>query len=418
MVRTIALLLLSVLLTTACNKTSEKTAQFRGPNRDGIYPGESLLKKWPAEGPEEVFYTEGIGHGYGSPVISRDLLYVTGTVDSTAVLYCYDLSGNKRWDLNLGPEWVTNYPGSRSAPTIIDQLLYTATGFGDLFCISLADSSILWSKSLENDFNGPLPRFGHSESPAVHQNMVFWTAGGEEHNVVALDRRTGELLWSSPGKKERSAYNPPRIITTPSGRNLLLTFSAYHLMALDAETGELLWTHEQDNYPLEERQPGYGDTHANTVIYEDNNVYYAAGDGNCGVKLTLDEEGALVGEQWRNKSFDSYMGGIIKIGQHLYGSGTAKPFLYSIDAASGVLTDSAKIGRGVVIAADNMIYFYSQNGTMHLVSSTEGKMESISSFRIQQGTREHFAHPVIDQGILYVRHGDVIIGYNIRKEES
>lgn len=418
MVRTTTILLLSALIISACKPTSEEITQFRGPNRDGIYPDRGLLQEWPEDGPKEVFYAEGIGHGYGSPVISGDLLYVTGTVDSTAVLYCYELSGTKRWDLELGPEWVTNYPGSRSAPTVVNQLLYTATGFGDLFCISLKDSSILWSKSLETDFNGILPRFGHSESPVVHEKMVFWTAGGKEHNVVALDRFTGELNWSSPGKQERSGYNPPRIITTPSGRNLLLTFSAYHLMALDVETGELLWAHEQDNYPLEERQPGYGDTHANTVIYEDQSIYYAAGDGNCGVKLTVDEDGSLIKEQWRNKGFDSYMGGITKIGHHLYGSGTAKPFLYSIDAASGVLTDSVKIGRGVVISADNMIYFYSQNGTMHLVSSAEGKMESVSSFRIQKGTREHFSHPVIAQGILYVRHGNAIVGYDVGQENS
>jgi len=405
-------LIIGIIL-SSCTRNDD-IAQFRGPNRDGIFPESGLLKAWPEDGPEEIFFADGIGDGYGSPVISGDNLYVTGTIDSTAVLFCFDLEGNKNWDLVLGPEWVESYPGSRSAPTVTGGLLYTATGFGDLYCINLKDSSIRWSKSLEDDFRGILPRFGHSEAPVVHRDKVYWTPGGKTHNVVALNRYTGDLAWSSEGMQERSAYHPPRIIETPSGRSVLLTFSAYHLMALDAETGALLWTHEQDNYPIEERKPGYGDTHGNTVIYENGNIYYAAGDGNCGVKLTMSDDGSRISEVWRNRLFDSFMGGIVKIDSQLFGSGTARPNLYAIDSKSGRMTDSLRIGRGVVVAADSMLYFYAQNGNVHLISSEEGYLTPVSSFRIRKGTREHFSHPLIEKGILYVRHGNVIMGFDIR----
>ena len=194
-----------------------------------------------------------------------------------------------------------------------------------------------------------------------------------------------------------------------------MTFSAYHLMGLDIETGNLLWAHEQDNYPLDKRTPGNGDTHSNTVLYESGSIYYTAGDGNCGVKLNLSDDGSKITEVWRNKGFDSFMGGIVKIGDYLYGSGTVKPDLRAINATTGLLTDSLKVGSGALISADNMLYYYTQKGEMILLNYNQGKIEKVSSFRIQKGTAQHFSHPVIHKGVLYQRHGNVLMAFDIRK---
>ncbi|MDA3823474.1 MAG: PQQ-binding-like beta-propeller repeat protein, partial [Bacteroidales bacterium] len=382
--------------------------------RAGIFLEENLLDSWPETGPEEVFFIDSIGKGYGPPVISEDLMYFTGAIDSIAILFCFDLNGDKMWDMDLGKEWVVNYPGSRSSPTVVNDLIYVGTGMGDLLCINKKNQSVLWSMAFSEDYDGILPLFGHSESPVIHENKVFWTVGGKKHNVIALDRFRGDLIWSAKGKGERSGYNPPRVIITPSGRSILVTFSAYHLMGFDVETGDFLWSHEQDNFAPDKRKFGYGDTHANTIIYEDGFIYYAEGDGNCGVKLELSEDGSKLNEIWRNKEFDSFMGGVIKIGDYLYGGGTAKPYLFSIDINTGQLSDSLKVGRGVVVSADNMIYYYNQSGNVSLVSYDSGKLKDLSSFRIKKGSQEHFSHPVFHKGIMYLRHGHVIMGYKLK----
>jgi outer membrane protein assembly factor BamB len=186
-------------------------------------------------------------------------------------------------------------------------------------------------------------------------------------------------------------------------------------MGLDAETGKLLWSHEQDNFPPEKRIPGNGDTHSNTVLYDGGSIYYTAGDGNCSVKLNLSEDGTGITEVWRNKSFDSFMGGVVKIGDWIYGSGTATPDIRVINASTGQLSDSLKIGSGAVIAADNMLYYYTQKGDMVLLGYNQGKIEKVSSFKIKQGNLQHFSHPVIHKGILYQRHGNTLMAFDIRK---
>lgn len=389
--------------------------EWRGRGRTGVYPDKNLLREWPADGPSEILKIENIGNGFVSPVFTKDRFYISGEVDSMTVLFCFDLRGEKQWQTVIGKEWTRTLPGSRSAPTIADDLIYIGNGCGNLYCLKSADGEVIWSKDLTKDFGAKTPLHGHSAAPLVDGDRVFWMPGGSEFNMVALNRFNGQMIWSNKGFGEAEAYNSPKLIELPS-RKIVVTFSSYHLMGFDASSGKLLWSQEQDSYPPEKRGPGQGDTHANTVLFDDGAVYYVAGDGNCGVKLNLSEDGSSFKQVWRNNGFDGYMGGIVKAGNYLYGSGTARPFLYSIDATSGLITDSLRLGAGAVIAADNMLYYYTQKGDINLVGINEGKMTRISSFRIKEGSMQHFSHPVINKGILYQRHGTVLLAFDIRNK--
>jgi len=400
------------LFLISCSSTQPDIYEWRSAERSGIYPDTGLLTVWPEAGPNELWTVDGLGRGFGSPQFTEDRFYITGEVDSMALLYCFDLNGTKIWQSTLGKEWVTSFPGSRSAPTIVDGLIYIGTGMGNLYCLNSADGSLVWSKDFAGDFQGIYPLHGHSEAANVWGGRVFWTPGGKDHNVVALNRFTGEQLWSNPGFGEYSGYNPGKLISL-SDRTLFVTMTAYHIMGLDATTGELLWSQEQTNYPPEKRSPGYGDTHANSVVYSDGSIFYVAGDGNCGVRLDLSEDGSEISEVWRNPGFDSFMGGVVKLGNYLYTSGTTAQYFKSIDGTTGILTDSLKIGQGAVIAADEMLYYYNQRGEMYLISYEKGKPEMVSSFKITKGTGHHFSHPVIHQGVLFQRRGEALMAYDI-----
>lgn len=408
---------LLLFLLFSCSSSEPEMYQWRGVDRMGIFPDTGLLKEWPVGGPSEIWTLDSLGRGYGSPLFVEDFFYITGEVDSTAWLYCFSLEGEKIWKTSLGKEWVTSFPGSRSAPTAVDNLLYIGSGMGNLFCINRKDGSILWTREFAKDFQGQYPLHGHSEAAVVKDEKVYWTPGGETFNVVALDRYSGEVIWSNPGFGERSGYNPGQLISH-NGRDIFITFTAYHLMAFDANNGELLWSEEQFGVSPEDRKLGLGDTHANSVVYSEGALYYAAGDGNRGVRLDLSGDGSEVTQSWRNELFDSFMAGIVKVGNHLYTSGTSKQFLYSIDATTGVLSDSLKIGHGALIAADDMLYYYNQRGELRLISFSEGQMKEISSFKITKGSGHHFSHPVIYRGILYQRRGNALMAFDITQADS
>jgi outer membrane protein assembly factor BamB len=411
----IILLLLAIVSPGNPAPGNTNVFEFRSKDRNGIYYESNLLKVWPAEGPGEIMVIDNLGNGFVSPVFTNDGFFITGEIDSTCYLFSFNMKGEQLWQTSLGKEWMKTYPGSRCTPTIVDDLVYVGTGIGNLYCINRKNGKVVWHKELAKDFNGVIPMHGYSEAALVDGEMVFWTPGGKQYNVVALNRFNGKLIWSNKGFGEASAYNPGKLITLPS-RKIFVTFSMYHMMGLDAKTGQLLWSHEQDNYPLEKRGPGYGDTHSNSIIYENGTIWYTEGDGNCCVRLSLSPDGTKITQVWRNKGFDSYMGGVIKAGNYMYCGAVARPQLVAIDATTGMLTDSLKTASGAIISADNMLYYYNQKGEMMLLSYDQGKMKLVSSFRIKKGTLQHFSHPVINNGILYQRHGKVLIAYDIRNK--
>ena len=408
------ILLLFLFILFSCSTDKNKINEWRGEGRTGIYDESNLLKEWPPEGPDELWSIDSLGNGFGSPVFAGEQFFITGEIDSMAVLYCFDLDGDKQWHTELGADWVVNFPGSRSAPTVASDMIYAGSGLSSLFCVDRKNGDILWSKNFGNNPDSVHGRFGHAEAALIEDEKVFWTAGRPEHNVVAINRYTGDFIWTNKGLGEAFAYNSPKLIKL-SQRSIMVTFSAYHLMGFDTQSGELLWSHEQDKYAPDMKAQGYGDIHANTVLYDEGSIYYAAGAGNGGVKLELSEDGSNITEVWRNPDFDSFMGGIVKIGNYLYGSGTTKKQLKAIDASSGQLTDSLKVGSGAVIAADDMLYYYNQKGELKLLSYNEGKMQEISSFKVTKGTKEHFAHPVIYRGVLYQRRGTMLMAYDIKR---
>src|SRR5690606_34199901 len=104
-------------------------------------------------------------------------------------------------------------------------------------------------------------------------------------------------------------------------------------------------------------------------------------------------------EVWRTPDLDSYMGGFVKLDNYLYGCGTRKKDLKSFHAKTGEVVDSLKAGTGAVIAADNMLYYYNWGGELSLMSCENGKLQKQSSIKITRGSKEHFSHPVIKNGV-------------------
>ncbi|MEI7492142.1 MAG: PQQ-binding-like beta-propeller repeat protein [Bacteroidota bacterium] len=407
-------LFLALLLLISSIGMAQSVSQWRGADRKGIYHENNILNFWPPEGPVLQWANEDIGNGYGSPVIHENQIFLAGEIDSTAWLFALDMKGKILWKTAFDKEWTRSFPGSRMTPTIHEGLIYVSSGMGNLACIEMKTGTLKWLVK-RSDLHGVLPMHGHSESPLIEGNMVFFTPGGKDTNVVALNRLTGKIIWVCKGRGERTAYNSPLLVKFAE-RSILVVFSAYSLLGIDSKTGELLWVDEQVNTPPAERKFGNGDTHSNTVWYEGGSIYYIAGDGNGAVKLALGDKGKSVKQVWRNPTIDNYMGGFIVDGENIYTCSDSKKSLLCLDSKTGNIVDSLKCGSGNIISDGKYLYYYNQKGIINLIKPDKGKMEIVSYFRIPKGTKEHFSHPVIDNGVLYIRHGKALMAYQVMKK--
>lgn len=392
---------------------SEAQQQWRGPQRDGIYNETGLLKEWPTEGPQMLWSYEGLGIGQGSVVVDKDKVFVTGipdTLKSEAYLFAFDTKGQLLWKKNYGKDWTGIFPGARSTPTIAGDFIYIENGNGNLHCLKTQNGEQVWSVDFYKDLKADSVQFGFSESPLVDGDVVYCTPGGKENNVVALNRFTGQKIWSSPGSGEKATYTSP-IIFNHNGHKLLATLTATSILGLDANTGEMYWrVHQfQDNK-----------IHANTPVYFDGNLIVSSAsrkDSSGLVSLKLSPDGKKAEIAWRNKEFINLSGGYILKDGYLYGSAYLQAKWFCIDLSTGLTKYIAKdLGGGVVIYADGLFYCYAErDGEMALAEGTPEQFRIISKFKVPMGEAQHWAHPVIADGKLYIRHNNALMVYDISK---
>lgn len=397
----IPLLSLTVLLSASISEIS----QWRGESRDGKYEESGLLKQWPEKGPQLRWSTDILGMGYSSVSVTKDRIFTTGMIDNKGYVFALNKSGGLEWKVEYGDEWNKSYPGARTTPTVADGLIYIESTSGDLVCLRAESGEIVWKRNLMNEFDGRNIRWGMTESILVDGDVLYCTPGGKEHNVIALDRFTGKHIWSSEGNKDRPAYCSPTLINH-NGKKILVTMTGESILGLEAASGKKLWQHEHKTS---------WDINPNTPYYKDGKLYCVSGYGTGGVQLELSPDGTQIVEIWRNNTLDIQMDGFIVLDNSIYGSSHQTPAWHCLDWQTGKERFSDPgIGKCNVIFADGMLYCYSDRGKVALVKPDPAKFDLVSSFSIEKGNGEHWAHTVIDDGILYVRHGDTLMAYSIK----
>lgn len=383
---------------------SQEATKWRGPNSSGIYTVDKLLPQWPADGPQIIWSFDSLGQGFTSPAFANNKIYINGMVSGQAVLFVLDQNGKELQQFKYGKEFDASYPGVRSTPTIVGDLAYLLTGHGKLTCLDLKTGKTVWAKEYTTQFDGTNITWGFTESVLIDGDKLFCTPGGKKNNVMALNRLTGEIIWSCPGLGELSAYCTPLLVKLPA-RQLLVTHTANHVLGIDATTGKLLWNFEHTNQWA---------VHPNMPIYSDGGLFVFSGYGQGGEKLKLSADGSSVTKEWDIKSLDSRMGGAVLIDGYLYGSGDNGRSWQCIDWKTGEQKyASTEVAKGVAIAANNKLIGYSERGELFMADANPSGLKIISKTKVTLGAEQHWAHPVINKGVLYLHHGNSLIAYKI-----
>jgi len=392
--------------------------QWRGENRDGVYNETGLLKEWPADGPELLWYFEGLGDGYSSVAIANEKLYITGRDDDNLVLFVFDLKGKLLTKKTVGKEWVENFEGPRCSVVVDEGKLYIANSLGQLFCLDETTLNEIWKKDGLTDFDVRNIMFGITENPLIVGDKIYMTPGGEMHNMVALNKHTGYVVWTSPGNGQLSSYCSPLFISNQQIPMVVTWLGAIRLpgaswgtpnnnefVAFHAETGELLWTITL---------PSGNTINPNTPIYSDGHIFVSTGYGGGSWLLQLKEGGRAVEQVWHYKEADNQHHGPVKAGNYVYTTSHNGKAFFCIDWKTGETKYRESHPQGAMVYADGMLYCYDDRGGMSLIKPNPEQFELVSRFEITLGTKQHWAHPVIHNGVLYIRHGEALMAYKIQ----
>ena len=411
-----AIIIISILLfglTQGCQMEKvEKSAQWRGANRDGIFHETDLLDQWPEEGPELLWVFEGLGQGFAAPAVTSDGLFINGEHEGNSFLFALDLEGKLLWKSPNGKEFLgegfsSTYPGARSTPTAYGKLVYATSGEGQIGCFEASTGKERWSLNITDYLDGIRGYFGYSESVAVDEEHVYCFPGGAGTNLAALDRFTGKIAWTQSAHRDTFAYGSPVLIDLDE-RQILMTTSRHHLITVDRSNGEMLASYELEGYE-------YDGEHCNTPVYADGLIYYVANDvpGQGAIKLSLSDDGENITELWRNNKVLNNFGGLIAVNGHLFTTVKGNR-LVALDPENGTVVDTLKVATGSIIYTDSKFIIYGNNGTINLVNYEQQQLEPAGQLKVKEGSGHHFSHPVVASGVMYIRHGDALMAYRIK----
>jgi hypothetical protein len=132
-------------------------------------------------------------------------------------------------------------------------------------------------------------------------------------------------------------------------------------------------------------------------------------------------DGNAVTEKWRCPSFDNHHGHVVRVGNYLYGSNwqsNSQGEWTCVDWETGkVMWEQAWYCKGSIIQSGGMIYIYEERqGHVGLLSPDPGQFNLKGTFQVRGGKGPHWAHPVIHDPYLFIRHGDHLMTYRIGEE--
>ncbi|MCL2027694.1 MAG: PQQ-like beta-propeller repeat protein, partial [Bacteroidales bacterium] len=284
------------------------------------------------------------------------------------------------------------------------------------------DGKEIWKRDLVKDFDGKvMSRWGYSESPLVDGDLVIATPGGRRGTMVALNKMTGELVWTSTGWTDQAGYSSP-IVAEIHGVRQYIQQAAKGVAGVAAADGKVLWKVDV---------PGYRTAVVPTPIYTNNVVYVTSGynAGCAAIEITKEGERFVARINYANRNMVNHHGGVVLVDGHIYGFSDQSGWTcQSLRTGEQVWTrgrtarGATDVGKGAILAVnDRLLLLEERRGLMGIVAASPqgwqafGTMEFPERTSIRTTDNMVWAHPVIANGRLYVRDHDLLFCFDLTR---
>lgn len=422
-----------LLIVTACLLSLAPLAakdwpQWRGPDRTGISQETDLLTSWPKQGPKLAWTGPDIGLGYSAPAVVGNRLYILGTRAANELVFALDTAtGKETWAVEIGPifQWKGNTwgDGPRSTPTVDGDHIYALGAQGELVCLETASGKKVWTHNLYKEYNGHIMDnngkevigWGYCEGPLVDGAQVVVTPGGPDGLLLALNKKTGQVVWRSKEVKGKAPYSSIIVAEIGGVRQYIQLFDK-GVAGVAAKDGKLLWHYAKANDDLVIRTP----------IFHNNYVFttYSFGSGSDLFQITSAGGTFKTEKVYSNKNVKNEMGGVVLVGEHLYGYSDRTGWVcqeFLKKKGDIVWSEKRKLGKGSVTCAGGKLYCYAEDdGTAALVDAKPTKWTETGRVKIPQESKRRapsgkiWTHPVVANGQLYLRDQELLFCYDVR----
>lgn len=380
--RSIAQLVLTAAFAFCASTAAAQWQQLGGPRQDFTAPEMKLAPNWNANKPQ-LLWRRPLGPGDASIVGSGDALFTMYRKDDREhVIAVRRQDGATLWEHSYEVEipedlFVEYGDGPHATPLVAGRRLLTIGLTGKAHCLDTESGHVLWSLDIVERFGAKLPMCGHSAGFLRWDDAVILPVGGESAGVVALELRTGAVLWKA--LSGQAGYATAKLIEV-EGAPQVVVFMAGEAAGLDPDTGKVLWRvpHETE-YGVNASMPVF--TPPGDLL-----LTSAYGTGAQLLKLSGKGENAKAEVAWKQKDFQVQYTSVLRIGDTYYGSvGDRGPSLMmAIDAKTGerLWREREPLSRAALLQTSDHVLALDMKGKLALLELSPTGMKTLAEHTV------------------------------------
>jgi outer membrane protein assembly factor BamB len=288
-------------------------------------------------------------------------------------------------------------------------------------CFDLESGDLIWQKNVDSIYQTSWHMWGVAESPLIVDSMVITVPVGEQTAMVALNKYTGAEIWKTKSIGGERSYTSP-VVLNYNGIRQIIAVSTRDVFGVDPATGEIEWIYEHSKRIAEIKNEDPGDNiNPNSPLVHENEIYITDGYDLMSVMLVVGEDGKSVSEKWIDRTLDNHHHGVVLIDGYIYGSNWLSNrhgrWVCMDWETSEVRYVHEWETKGSIVSAEGMFYLYDErNGNVALCIPDKDEFRLVSSFKVDYGEGQYWAHPFICKGMLFIRHGGSIGVYDIKAD--
>ncbi|MHC4111680.1 MAG: PQQ-binding-like beta-propeller repeat protein [Planctomycetota bacterium] len=405
--------------------------QWRGPNRDGTWNENGIVKKFAAE-QLPIRWRAKISNGYSGPTVAKGRVYITDRLTSPEQverILCFDaMTGKQIWSYSYECKYTkVSYPnGPRAAVTINDNRTYSLGTMGHLFCLDAATGKLLWNKDCGTEYKIIMPIWSITSSPLVEAGLVIVQIGGRDGAcLVAFDKVTGKEQWRA--LDDRASYSAP-IMIEQAGKPVLVCWTGDSITGLNPLTGKLYW-----QYPF---KPFRMVINVPTPVFHNDYLFVTSFyDGSLLLKVNSNE--LTVEKVWKRKganeretdSLHCMISTPILQGEHIYGVDSYGQ-LRCLDLHTGDRIwenlDAVPKNRWAnihMVKNQDHIWMFNESGELIISKLSPKGFNEISRAKLIKPTKGQldrgvcWSHPAFANKHIYIRNDEELVCADLSPKE-
>jgi outer membrane protein assembly factor BamB len=378
---------------------------FRGPNMNAIVTVDlsgPLNRQWEVQQPK-VLWDIQLGEGYAGAAVANGRVYVLDYDQSKQgdTIRCLSLDdGREIWRYFYKVKIKRNHGMSRTIPVVAGDCVITIGPKCHVVCLDAVTGALRWKRDLVREDGAEVPPWYAGQCPLVDGNRLILGVGGTEALVMALDYRTGEVIWRTPNPQGWKMTHSSLTPMTLGDEKSYVYCAGGGVAGVSSTDGSLLWQ--------------YPDWHINIanvpapVVIDSQRVFlsggYNAGSMMLAIKHVNKEYRPEVLFRLDAKVFGSDQQTPIYFNGYLYGVRPGGQ-LVCLDPDGQILWTSSsahKFGTGPYSIINGMLYVMNDEGYLTMAKATPEAYTPLTAAQVLQG-HESWGPMAFVSGRLIVR---------------